>query len=117
MKKLVCIYNIGGGNTELLATKMRYWQKKGLKIRMVCPQWLVTDFEKLIKNVEYVGIPCCKKAETKIGLIFELLKRTGIAVFFLKRIVKYTTVLYSISSVLDELLLPFFIKCMRKRKK
>lgn len=115
MKKTICVYNIGIGNTELLAAKMQYWQKKGLKIKMVCPQFIVPQFKKIIKEVEYLEIPFCREVKSKFILIFELLKRSFIACFFIPQITKGTDVLYSISSVLDEVLVPFFIKLLKPK--
>jgi len=115
MKKTICVYNLGVGNTELLATKMLYWQKKGIKIKMVCPEYIVPSFSQLIKNVSYIKIPYCKIVRNKFILVFELVKRSFIACFFIPKITKNTDVLYSISSVLDALLVPFFIKISNKK--
>jgi len=115
MKKTICVYNLGVGNTELLATKMLYWQKKGIKIKMVCPEYIVPSFKQLIKNVSYIKIPYCKIVRNKFILVFELVKRSFIACFFIPKITKNTDVLYSISSVLDALLVPFFIKISNKK--
>jgi len=114
-KKTVCIYNLGVGNTELLATKMLYWQKKGIKIKMVCPEYIVPSFKQLIKNVSYIKIPYCKIVRNKFILVFELVKQSFITCFFIPKITKNTDVLYSISSVLDALLVPFFIKISNKK--
>ena len=115
MKKTICIYNIGIGNTELLATKMRYWQKKGLKIKMVCPRSIVPQFKKLIKGVEYLEIPFCWEVKSKFVLIFELLKRSLVAGCLIPQIIRNTDFLYSISSVSDEVLLPFVIKLLNQK--
>ena len=107
--KTVCLYNIGVGNTDLLAKKMAFWQSQGLKVKMVCPEYAVPAFKELIYDIEYIKIPFCLPVSNKFVLIFELLKRSLVACFFIPEIAKADT-LYSISSVLDELLLPFFIK-------
>ncbi|MDP3093543.1 MAG: glycosyltransferase [bacterium] len=112
--KTVCLYNIGVGNTELLAKKMAFWQSQGLKIKMACPEYAVPAFKELICDIEYIRIPFCHPVSNKFTLIFELLKRSLIACFFFPEIAKADT-LYSISSVLDELLLPFFIKIFDER--
>ncbi len=114
-RKNLVLYNLGVGNTELLTSKMLYWQKKGIKIKIVCPKYVVPQFKKLIKNVSYIEIPYCKIARNKFILIFELLKRSFIACFFIPQIIKNADVIYSISSVLDALLVPFFIKLFKPK--
>ncbi|PIS14952.1 hypothetical protein COT63_02560 [Candidatus Shapirobacteria bacterium CG09_land_8_20_14_0_10_38_17] len=115
IKKNICIYNLGVGNTELLVQKMLYWQKKEINIKMVCPEDIIPQFKKLIKDISYVKIPHCKIAKNKFVLVFELLKRSFTTCFFIPQITKDTDVLYSISSVLDVLLLPFFIKIFKSQ--
>ena len=115
MKKTVCIYNVGVGNTELLATKIAYWQKRGIKVKIVCPTAIVPQFKKLTKDITFITIPFCRIAKNKFILIGELLKRSLITVFFIPPIIKKTDVIYSISSVLDALLIPFLIKFFNRR--
>jgi len=113
--KTICVYNIGVGNTDLLAKKISFWQDQDIKVKMVCPFFLVSDFKRLVQKVEYISIPFCKNPKSKLALIPELLKRSFLVIFYLPKIIKNTDVIYSISSVLDELLLPFFIRIFNKR--
>lgn len=116
MIKTVCVFNIGVGNTQLLATKIKHWQKMGYQIRMVCPTHVVGDFNKLVDGIDYITIPRCNEVDNKLGLVVELLKRNFIGLFYIPRMIRKTEVIYSISSVLDELLLPYLIKILRGRR-
>ncbi|KKQ97521.1 MAG: Glycosyltransferase, family 4 [Parcubacteria group bacterium GW2011_GWC2_39_11] len=114
MNKTVSVYNIGVGNIELLAKKIGYWQNQGLKIKMTCPKYAVPKFKELIDGIEYIEIPFCRQVGNKFILIFEFLKRFLISCCFISQIAQ-TDVLYSISSVLNEILLPFFVKLFNKK--
>lgn len=114
MKTNICVYDVGEGNTELLAEKIGWWQKDGAKVRVICPRWTQGDFENRgLKSVEYVIVPGCRKVFSKIGLVFELLKRSVVASLMIGKIVHEQEVIYSISAVLDEVLVPFFAKIFR----
>jgi len=114
-KAAVCIYNIGIGNTDFLAKKISFWQEQNIKVKMVCPAFLIADFKKLVREVEYIGIPFCKTAKSKLVLVPELFKRSLLAILYIPGIIRNTDVIYSISSVLDELLLPFFIRIFSRK--
>jgi len=111
--KHICIYNIGVGNPDLLMAKINVWQKLGAKITMVCPDFIVKDYKTKATDISFVPIPFCSLQSSKLLLIPELLKRTIVAAFYSVRFSKGTTTLYSISSVLESLLLPFFIKLFK----
>ncbi len=112
--KTVCLYNIGIGNIELLAKKINFWQNQGFKVKMTCPKYAVPKFKELIEGIDYVEIPFCWQARNKFILIFEFLKRFLISCCFIHKI-RQADILYSVSSVLNEILLPFFIRFFNKK--
>ncbi len=114
MNKTVTIYNLGSANKELLSKKINYWQAKGVKARLVCPKKEKRFFKKVVNDVELLPIPNAGSATNKLSFIFVRFKRT-ILTAFLSRKISNTDVLYSISSVLDLVLLPFFIKLFKPK--
>jgi glycosyltransferase involved in cell wall biosynthesis len=119
MKILVNGLTIEGGNIVPLLLKIKTWQAKGSEVSIVGNKELKEQIEKLgvlKKDCRFIELTCTKRVEDKFYLIFEGLRRN---LRLIKRIRDFDgfDVVYSISSVLDLILFPFFLKIANKKIK
>ena len=108
----------GASLTALLA-KAKYWTRCGLRVTFIGSSLLKQRITQEIKsdNFEYIEIGKGFKKVGKIIFIFRALQNNLISFFILKKIRGKFDVVYSISSVLDLMLLPFLLKYIDKQIK
>lgn len=119
MKILVNGLTIEEANIIPLLLKIKSWQNKGDEVSIVGNKDLKEQIEKLSilkKEYKFIELTGTKKIKDKFYLIFESLKRN---LRLVKTIDGYGRfdIIYSISSVLDLILFPFFLKITNKKIK
>lgn len=119
MKILVNGLTIEEGNLVPLLSKIKIWQGKGGEVSIVGNKDLKEQIEKLSilkKEYKFIELTGTRKIKDKFHLIFEGLKRN---LRLAKTIKDYGNfdIVYSISSVLDLILFPFFLKIANKKIK
>ncbi len=108
-----------GANIIPLLSKVKYWQGKGVNIAFLGNSTLKKQIDSLqiIKKYDFFTLRNTRKIEGKIQLIFEGLRRNVQALSFTRRFKNKFDGVYSISTVLDLLLFPYFLKKIDKRLK
>ena len=118
MKILINGLTIEDGNIVPLLVKVKYWQSIGCLISIFGNKCLKEKIENLgiIGPYEFIELSNTKKIKNKYQLIKEALKRNITA---LKKInlFKGYDIIYSVSSVLDLVILPWIIKKINKKVK
>jgi len=117
MKILVNGVTLENANLVPLLYKIKNWQSKGAEIHLVGNATLDRKIKKLNilkRNYKFINISNTKIIKNKFDLIFEGLKRN---LFLLKQIEAFSdfNLVYSISSVLDLIIFPFFLKLKYKK--
>lgn len=121
MKILVNGITLEEGNITPLLLKIRNWQKNNNEIFIIGNQNLnkkIKDLNLLGERYGFIKIEPTKKIKNKFSLIFEGIKR-NLKLLRINRIKNYENydVVYSISSVLDLILFPYFLKTLGKKIK
>lgn len=119
MKILVNGVTLEEGNIVPLLSKIKTWQDKDSKISIVGNKDLKEQIKKisiLKKEYKFIELTGTKKIKDKFSLIFEGLKRN---LRLIKTINDYSDfdIVYSVSSVIDLTLFPFFLKMVNKKIK
>jgi glycosyltransferase involved in cell wall biosynthesis len=121
MQKNILINGISldGASLTALLAKAKYWTRCGLRVTFIGSSLLKQRITQEIKsdNFEYIEIGKGFKKVGKIIFIFRALQNNLISFFILKKIRGKFDVVYSISSVLDLMLLPFLLKYIDKQIK
>ncbi|MBU0534994.1 glycosyltransferase [Patescibacteria group bacterium] len=113
MKKILIndLSFIVGNNRVPVISKIRYWQKNGCDIHMLCTKDAKQAYEKNLGNITYYTIDNAVNPTNRIVLIFEFMKRNLFALKYIKLIRQSSfDVIYSLSAVLDLLLIPYLLK-------
>jgi glycosyltransferase involved in cell wall biosynthesis len=119
IKILVNGITLEEGNIVPLLLKIKKWQKDGHKIFIVGNQTLKERIKKmriLQKTPSFLNLKKTKKIKDKFFLIFEGLRR-NLELFKSAKKYEDFDVVYSISSVLDLVIFPFFLKVKNKKIK
>lgn len=119
-KKIKILVNgatLENANLIPLLYKIKIWQSKGAEIHLVGNTTLDRKIKKLNilkKNYKFINIRNTKLIRGKFDLITEGFKRN---LFLLRQIRKFSDfdLIYSISSVLDLIIFPFFLKMKYKK--
>ena len=116
MKILINGITLENANLVPLLYRIKKWQSKGLEIHLVGNVTLNRRIRKLNilkKNYKFINIRNTKIIRSKFDLIIEGLRRN---LFLLKQIRKFKDFdfVYSISSMLDLIIFPFFLKIKYK---
>lgn len=100
-----------GNNRTPIIEKIRYWQSKKTQVTIFCTSEAKKNYKKLIKGTKFITIHQDKSPNNRFLLIFEDLKRNFLSLRHLGKIarVRYGCI-YSISSVLDLVLIPWICK-------
>ena len=117
MKILINGITLENANLVPLLYRIKKWQSKGLEIHLVGNVTLNRRIRKLNilkKNYKFINIRNTKIIRSKFDLIIEGLRRN---LFLLKQIRKFKDFdfVYSISSMLDLIIFPFFLKIKYKK--
>jgi len=121
MSKRILINGITleGANIVPLLLKVREWQSTGSEVTFLGS----ADLEQQILSIgiitgyRFINLNNCKKWKNKIRFILEAFKRNLLAVFLLKDLIGKFDVVYTISPVLDLILLPYLLKKTDKHLK
>ncbi|PJE68834.1 hypothetical protein COU96_02915 [Candidatus Shapirobacteria bacterium CG10_big_fil_rev_8_21_14_0_10_38_14] len=119
MKILVNGVTLEKGNIIPILLKIKTWQNKGSEVSIIGSKELEKEIKKLNllkKKYQFIQLCGTKKIKSKLHLIFEGLRRN---LKLIKKIKEFRDfdVVYSISSVLDLILFPFFLKIVGKKIK
>ncbi len=122
MNNKTILYNLNTfpviGNTVPLVNKMSYWQKSGYSVTVFGSRALIGKIKKEKFLLPFKAIEIVGKSESnnKIRFMIECLRRNLISLSYLKKIEERKfAVVYTISSVLDLVFIPFLLK-VRKNK-
>lgn len=115
-KILINGVTLNEGNITPLLLKASVWQKAGAEISFLGDKNLEHQIRGLgiLKHYNFVYIRAEPLSQTRFGFIFKAIQRNFFALKAIRNHLKRFDVIYSISSVLDMILLPFFLK--RKNK-
>lgn len=119
MKKRI-LFNLNtftlAGNIVPLIYRINYWQKNDFKITIFSSYELKSKIEREgnFKNLNFIELSDCHEPKSKIGYIFECLRRNLLSLKYLNKIVGKYEVIFTISSVLDLVILPYFLKRRKK---
>jgi len=107
------------GNIIPLLSKIKNWQDSGNKISIIgnkCLKEKIEKFNILKREYKFIELKATRKIENKFYLIFEGLRRN---LQLIKTIKNYNSfdIVYSISSVLDLVIFPFYLKIISRRIK
>lgn len=118
-KLLINGITLEGANIVPLLLKVKRWQKRDVEVTFLGNGILKKQIDSLqiIKKYDFITLQNTRKIEGKIQLIFEGLRRNIQALSFTGRFKNKFDSVYSISSVLDLLLFPYFLKKIDKRIK
>jgi glycosyltransferase involved in cell wall biosynthesis len=121
MSKKILINGITleGGNLTPLLLKTAFWQNLNNKITFFGTSELKEQIDALalIKNYKFLYLKNRRKSKTRTGFIIEALKKNLQSIFYLEKIKNKYDIIYTVSSVLDSILLPFFLKKIDKKIK
>ena len=95
-----------------LLSKIRVWQYSGYEITIFGNKLLKNRIDALniIQNYKYIELKKTRRINNVVYFMFEALKRNLLAISYLKKFKNRYDVIYSISSVLDLILLPYIVK-------
>lgn len=108
---------VPGLDRSIYLTKIKSWQKKGAKINIFCTKDGKFFYRKYLKNVDYYVLDFKYKIKGVYSLIWEVVKANFLALFLLKKIKGKFDVVYSASSVIDFIFIPWVIKMTDKKIK
>ena len=104
------------GNIIPLVNKIKYWQKSGYFVTVLASHKIILKLraEKSLTPIKTILIDGRVETSNKVGFTLECLRRNIISLKYIKEIerVKFP-IIYTISSVLDLVLLPYILKLRR----
>lgn len=108
---------LNGANITPLLIKARFWQHAGEHVTFLGDKNLEQQIRSLsiLKDFGFVYLPIRTLPRTRLGFIFGALRQNLISVKIVDDLSGKFDVVYGISSVLDMILVPFFMK--KKNKK
>ena len=106
-------------NLAPLLLKINSWQTLNCKITVFGSSTLKIKIDSLniIKNYHFIELKNSCPVNNKLHFMVEALKRNFLALFYLNKLKKNYDVVYSISSVLDLVIFPYFLKKLDKKIK
>ena len=111
-KILINCITMDFGNIEPLLAKVRYWKTQGYICTLMCSSLFKNKVIKLGSgSAQFIEIDSKNFImKNKLSFILMALMRNIKAIYFLNSLKKEYDVIYSISSVLDLIILPFLLK-------
>lgn len=108
-----------GANIVPLLSKIKYWQKKEVNTMIFGNEALSQQINALaiVKKYDFIQLKKTKAIRSKIHLILEGARRNFRALSYMRKMKSRYDIIYSISSVLDLVLFPYFLKKIDKRIK
>lgn len=104
------------GNIVPLLNKVKFWQGAGFEVTLFCSKALkdkIDDLD-LIGKYIFLELVGTRETQTTISFIFESLWRNIRSLRFVGRMRGQYSVVYSISSVLDLIIMPYLLKIRDK---
>lgn len=98
-------------------TKIRHWQKEGCEITIFGTKEAEVFYRSQIKNLSYLSLDYVYKIKNSYQLIWEILKINVLAFFKIKQLLGKFDIIYSQSSVIDFLFVPWVIKFFDRKIK
>lgn len=111
--KRILINDLGflkGNNKVPIISKVKYWQAQGYSIAFLCTKDAMEHYSIFLKNIQYFTISKASNPTNRLVLIFEFLRRNIYGFFIIKKEITKFDVFYSLSAVLDLLLIPYYFK-------
>lgn len=122
MKNRTILYNLNTfpivGNIVPLVNKMAYWQQNGYLVTIFASKQLleILKQEKLLGPFESIELISHTETTNKIGFMTECLRRNIVSLRYIKKLEKGKfDVVYTISSVLDLVVVPALLKYRRNK--
>lgn len=106
---------VPGLSRTIYLAKIKYWQKGGAKIGIVCTRDGENFFRQYLQDVNFYTLDFKYKITGVYSLIWEDIKANFLALFLLKKIKGKFDVVYSASSVIDFLFIPWVLKTVDKQ--
>ncbi len=103
---------IPGLSRTIYLTKIRYWQEKGAEIGICCTKDAEFFYKKCLKNVSFFPLDFKYKIRGVYSLIWQVVKINFLALLSLEKIRGKFDVVYSASSVIDFIFIPWVLKIM-----
>lgn len=101
---------IPGLNRTVYVAKMKYWQRHGAKISIVCTREGEIFYKNNLKNINFYTLDFKYKIKGVYSLIWEVVKVNFLALFLLKKLKGKFEISYSLCSVIDFLFIPWILK-------
>lgn len=113
-KILVSGITLEDANVTPLLLKARKWQELGSEVTFFGAHSLKEKIDGLniIDRYKFIELKGAKKSKSKIGFIFESIKRNILGLFYIAEFKKKYDVVYSISSVLDIIIFPYCLSML-----
>ena len=111
--KRILVLDIGfrpGHNKTPIVSKIKAWRKAGCAITLLCTSEGQAFYGHQLPGIGCIIVRRVANPSNKCGLIFELLYRNLSVLFMIPRLRHRFDAVYSISSVLDLLLIPYVLK-------
>lgn len=101
-----------GANLAPLSTKIKTWQSLGCRIAIFGGSPLKPRIASLsaAKDCEFIELKNARQVSSRLPFVVEAFKRNLTALFHVNKLKNKYDAVYSISSVLDLLILPYFLK-------
>ena len=108
-----------GANIVPLLLKIKKWQSLGCSVSFFGVHALREQIEQvgIIREYNFIEFFHGKKTTNRISFIFESLRRNFLAIFNLRFFIGKFDIVYTISPVLDLILLPYFLRKFDKKIK
>jgi len=111
LKILICDPNYTQGvNRVSTILKIKYWQKQGEKITILCTHEAEKFYQKNLKDVNYITFAYKYNIQSYYQVPLEYLRANLAAIGLLKKIKNRFDIVYSLSSTIDFLFLPWLLK-------
>jgi len=121
MKKLkILIYDTNFAKhitRDILIMKIKYWQKSNCNITILCTKEGEKYYKTMLKNITYITLNYTYKLKSIYLLPWEFVQVTFYALFHLNSIINKFDIIYSQSSIIDFVLVPWIAKFLDKKLK
>ncbi len=95
---------------DILIMKIKYWQKNNCDITVLCTKEGEKYYKTLLRNITFISLNYTYRLKSIYFRPWEFVQVTFHALFHLKSIINNFDIIYSQSSVIDFLLLPWIVK-------
>ncbi|CAN5195017.1 glycosyltransferase family 4 protein [soil metagenome] len=98
-----------------LLIKLKAWQKKGIKVTVICSSEAKIFYQKNIKGVEYITFPFVWKSKIRLTAPLEYIRANLLVFPLLFKVKGRFTIIYSFSSTLDIIFFPFMLRLLDRK--